>query len=72
MAHSLHLNLIAEGVDSAEHVSFLTAHGCLAAQGFYYSQAVPAESLSVLLDQTSLTPTADGNANPATRRSLSK
>jgi diguanylate cyclase (GGDEF)-like protein len=72
MAHSLHLNLIAEGVDSAEHVSFLTAHGCLAAQGFYYSQAVPAESLSALLDQRTLTPTADGNANPAMRRSLSK
>jgi diguanylate cyclase (GGDEF)-like protein len=56
MAHSLHLNLIAEGVDSPEHVSFLTAHGCLAAQGFYYSQAVPAESFTRLLDQSNLTP----------------
>jgi diguanylate cyclase (GGDEF)-like protein len=56
MAHSLHLNLIAEGVDSPEHVSFLTAHGCLAAQGYYYSQAVPAEVMTRLLDQRNLTP----------------
>jgi diguanylate cyclase (GGDEF)-like protein len=60
MAHSLHLNLIAEGVDSPEHVSFLTAHGCLAAQGFYYSQAVPADAMTRLLDQRNLAP--DGSA----------
>jgi diguanylate cyclase (GGDEF)-like protein len=58
MAHSLHLNLIAEGVDSPEHVSFLTAHGCLAAQGFYYSQAVPAEAMTRLLEQRNLAPLA--------------
>lgn len=58
MAHSLHLNVIAEGVDRAEQVAFLTAHGCLAAQGFYYSQAVPAESFTQLLDQKSLSPNA--------------
>ena len=58
MAHSLHLHVIAEGVDRPEHVAFLTAHGCYAAQGFYYSQAVPAESLTQLLDQ------AAGAASP--------
>jgi diguanylate cyclase (GGDEF)-like protein len=72
MAHSLHLNLIAEGVDRAEHVSFLTAHGCLAAQGFYYSQAVPADSLTQLLDERNRTPDGDGKANGAMRRSLSE
>ena len=56
MAHSLHLNLIAEGVDSPEHVSFLTAHGCLAAQGYYYSQPVPADVMTRLLDLKNLTP----------------
>ena len=56
MAHSLHLNLIAEGVDRAEHVSFLTAHGCLAAQGYYYSQPVPADAMTRLLDLKNLTP----------------
>jgi diguanylate cyclase (GGDEF)-like protein len=69
MAHSLDLNLIAEGVDRAEHVSFLTAHGCLAAQGFYYSQAVPAEVLTQLLDQRNLAPNG-GKANATMRRRL--
>jgi diguanylate cyclase (GGDEF)-like protein len=72
MAHSLHLNLIAEGVDRAEHVSFLTAHGCLAAQGFYYSQAVPGDILTQLLDERNRTPDGDGKANGAMRRSLSE
>jgi EAL domain-containing protein (putative c-di-GMP-specific phosphodiesterase class I) len=72
MAHSLHLNLIAEGVDRAEHVSFLTAHGCLAAQGFYYSQAVPADTLTRLLDERNLTPDGDGKAHVTRRRSLSE
>ena len=72
MAHSLHLNLIAEGVDRAEHVSFLTAHGCLAAQGFYYSQAVPADTLTRLLDERNLPPDGDGKAHATRRRSLSE
>jgi diguanylate cyclase (GGDEF)-like protein len=58
MAHSLHLNVIAEGVESAEQVDFLTSHGCRAAQGFYYSMPVPAETLSQLLDQVSVSPDA--------------
>jgi len=73
MAHSLHLNLIAEGVDRAEHVSFLTAHGCLAAQGFYYSQAVPADTLTQLLNRRNLMPDGGGGkANASMRRSLSE
>jgi diguanylate cyclase (GGDEF)-like protein len=72
MAHSLHLNLIAEGVDSAEHVSFLTAHGCLAAQGFYYSQAVPADAFTQLLDQRNRAPDGGGTGNAALRQSLSE
>jgi diguanylate cyclase (GGDEF)-like protein len=51
MAHSMRLKVIAEGVDSAEQVSFLKAHGCLAAQGFYYSKPVPAEEFTELLKE---------------------
>ena len=50
MAHSLRLKVIAEGVDSDEQINFLRARGCLAAQGFYYSQAVPAEAFIQLLE----------------------
>jgi EAL domain-containing protein (putative c-di-GMP-specific phosphodiesterase class I) len=48
MAHSLHLKVIAEGVESAQQVAFLKAHGCLAAQGFYYSGPVAAEAIPEL------------------------
>ncbi|MCS0581624.1 EAL domain-containing protein [Massilia pinisoli] len=67
MAHSLHLNLIAEGVDRPEHVSFLTAHGCLAAQGYYYSQPVPADVMTELLNQRNLVPNGDGKVGAAVR-----
>jgi EAL domain-containing protein (putative c-di-GMP-specific phosphodiesterase class I) len=58
MANSLHLKVIAEGVDQAEQVAFLKAHGCLAAQGFFYSEPVPAESFAQLLNQVTLLPNA--------------
>jgi diguanylate cyclase (GGDEF)-like protein/PAS domain S-box-containing protein len=48
MAQSLHLKVIAEGVESAQQVAFLKAHGCLAAQGFYYSGPVAAEAIPEL------------------------
>jgi len=38
MAHSLGLNLIAEGVESAEQLEFLRQHNCNVIQGFYYSK----------------------------------
>ena len=50
MANSLCLKIIAEGVDSEEQVVFLRTRGCQAAQGFFYSQAVPAEAFGELLE----------------------
>ena len=49
LAQSLHLKVLGEGVETAAQVNFLVSHGCLAAQGFYYSAAVPAETLAGLL-----------------------
>jgi EAL domain-containing protein (putative c-di-GMP-specific phosphodiesterase class I) len=49
MAHSLDLGVLAEGVETGEQASFLLAHGCRSAQGFYYSKAVPAQTFSDLL-----------------------
>ncbi|HJV83215.1 two-component system response regulator [Noviherbaspirillum sp.] len=49
MAQSLRLNVLAEGVETPEQVKFLQTHGCLAAQGFFYSAAVPADALTDLL-----------------------
>nr|WP_274381780.1 EAL domain-containing protein [Noviherbaspirillum saxi] len=49
MAHSLQLKVLAEGVETAEQTVFLLQHGCLAAQGFYYSEAVSADVFPELL-----------------------
>jgi EAL domain-containing protein (putative c-di-GMP-specific phosphodiesterase class I) len=53
MARSLHLEVLAEGVETARQESFLKSRGCLAAQGFYYSPAVPADAFAELLRQRS-------------------
>jgi len=49
MAHSLRLKVLAEGVETTQQINFLKAHGCLSAQGFYYSEAVAADALTELL-----------------------
>lgn len=49
MANSLQLKVLAEGVETAQQRTFLMAHGCPAAQGFYYSEAVPAEAFIKIL-----------------------
>jgi diguanylate cyclase (GGDEF)-like protein/PAS domain S-box-containing protein len=51
MAHSLRLKVVAEGVETARQVVFLKSHGCLAAQGLYYSGAVPADEFIALLER---------------------
>lgn len=49
MANSLELKVLAEGVETSQQRTFLMAHGCPAAQGFYYSEAVPAEEFIKIL-----------------------
>jgi diguanylate cyclase (GGDEF)-like protein/PAS domain S-box-containing protein len=49
MAQSLHMNVLAEGVETIEQIDFLQAHGCHCAQGFYYSEAVSAEAFGEML-----------------------
>ncbi|MDG4553616.1 MAG: EAL domain-containing protein [Candidatus Competibacter sp.] len=43
MGKSLRLNVVAEGVESAEQLNFLRESGCDAAQGYYFSKPLPAE-----------------------------
>ena len=51
MAHSLHLKVIAEGVETIDQVNFLKNHGCDSVQGFYFSRAIPADEFAELLEK---------------------
>ncbi|MCL6573070.1 MAG: EAL domain-containing protein [Bacillus sp. (in: Bacteria)] len=43
MAHNLKLQVIAEGVETKEQISFLLQQRCTEAQGFYFSKPIPVE-----------------------------
>jgi EAL domain-containing protein (putative c-di-GMP-specific phosphodiesterase class I) len=49
MAHSLNLEVVAEGVECEKHEALLYAQGCREAQGFYYARPMPAEELAHML-----------------------
>jgi len=51
MAHSLGLNVVAEGVETAEQLALLRQHGCDEFQGYFFSRAVPAGDYALLLRQ---------------------
>jgi EAL domain-containing protein (putative c-di-GMP-specific phosphodiesterase class I) len=49
IGESLGLRVVAEGVESADHLAALRSLGCQAAQGYLFSRPVPAEELEGLL-----------------------
>jgi diguanylate cyclase (GGDEF)-like protein/PAS domain S-box-containing protein len=49
LARSLHLNVVAEGVETSGQARFLKAHGCQSGQGFFYCPPVSPERFSQLL-----------------------
>lgn len=51
MAHSLGLEVVAEGVETLEQLRAIRALGCDTIQGYLYSKPVPAEEAAVLLRQ---------------------
>lgn len=47
MAKILKLNIVAEGVETAEQLEFLLSHGCHIFQGYYYSRPLPKEEFEI-------------------------
>ncbi|WP_462380273.1 putative bifunctional diguanylate cyclase/phosphodiesterase [Pseudomonas sp. Marseille-QA0892] len=48
LGRNLGLEVVAEGVESKEHLSFLNAEGCTLAQGYWFSRPRPAADLQPL------------------------
>ena len=49
LAHSLEIEVIAEGIESAQQAAVLSELGCIWGQGFYYSPPLPAAETSAQL-----------------------
>ncbi len=56
LSHNLQLDLVAEGAETVEHVSFLQRHGCDTVQGFYFSRPLPADTFAGVLATGTLVP----------------
>ena len=54
MARSLDLDVIAEGIETAEQLALLRAQGCRVGQGFYFSVPMSADDLAPVLASASI------------------
>jgi diguanylate cyclase (GGDEF)-like protein/PAS domain S-box-containing protein len=54
MGKSLHMQVVAEGVETQEQLAFLREQSCLYGQGYYFSQPVVAEEITQLLGRSVL------------------
>ncbi|MBS8266747.1 EAL domain-containing protein [Mesobacillus boroniphilus] len=51
MGHNLQFNVIAEGIEDQEQVTFLLENGCLVGQGYHFSRPLSMEAMEELLSK---------------------
>jgi diguanylate cyclase (GGDEF)-like protein len=56
LAHSLRLEVIAEGVETEAQLAYLRTHGCDCMQGYYFSRPVPHQEVAQILRHNSARP----------------
>jgi diguanylate cyclase (GGDEF)-like protein len=56
MAHSLKMEVVAEGVETEEQLAFLQSEKCDKIQGYLFSRPVPEEEFRKLLEQNKISP----------------
>ena len=54
LAHSLGIQVVAEGVETSAQLSFLRAQNCDAMQGYYFSKPLPAPAFALLVSECRL------------------
>ncbi len=64
MAHRLHLNVVAEGVEDEAQLRFLRERGCEMMQGYYFSKPLPAAEFTELLRAGRRLAPPPGHATP--------
>jgi diguanylate cyclase (GGDEF)-like protein/PAS domain S-box-containing protein len=69
MAHSLGLNVIAEGVETEGQLEYLRSHGCDEIQGYFFSRPVPVSDFEQML-RSGRKLVLDGRAEESRQRTL--
>jgi EAL domain-containing protein (putative c-di-GMP-specific phosphodiesterase class I) len=62
LAHSLDMEVVAEGVETPEQLAYLREHGCDLIQGYHFSRPVPAAAFARLLADEICQPAAEISA----------
>lgn len=70
LAHSLNIPVLAEGVETEEHVAFLRSEGCEQLQGYYFGRPVPLAEIDGFVNGMSSTTASEVSASSNSLRDV--